>query len=338
MPVPAALSESLHVDASGATRPSAVTRPRSSVVAHTGLVNALAFSPDGRILATAGIDGRVRLWDVAGTAMRELATFPKPGAEFHSVAFAPHDDFLVAGGVAQGTARVWRWDWKDGKVAEWGAYQGDKVSVPTMAFAPDGKRFVAGIGPFVVSWKVNGRSAGTGEILKGHGGAIRSVAWSLDGKKVASAGESHHVIIWGFGWLGASQKSKFHSHADMLTALSFSPDGRRLAIGGLDRQVMMWDADDPKDDTSIPLVGHAHHLRVVQFLPDGTLMTVGVNGQVFVWDSAAAMPITEYQLSERVPAAIAVSPDGKRVASGSADGKVSVFDTVRTPSAATIGE
>jgi hypothetical protein len=338
MPVPPALAESLQMDASGATRPSAVTRPRVNVTAHTGVVSAVAFSVDSKVLATAGIDGRVRLWDITGSTARELATFPKPGAEFHSVAFAPHDDFLVAGGVAQGTARVWRWDWKDGKVAEWGAYQGDKVGVPTMAFAPDGKRFVAGIGPFVVSWKVNGRSAGTGEILKGHGGAVRTVAWSQDGKKIASAGESHFVIVWGFGWLGASQKSKFRSHTDVLTAVSFSPDGRRLAVGGFDRQVMLWDADDPKEETSVPLVGHAHHLRLVQYLSDGSLMTVGVNGQIFVWDAAAAVPMTEYQLSERVSSSIAISPDGKRVAVGGSDGRVALFDTVRAPSAATIGE
>ena len=275
---------------------------------------------------------------MTGTTAKEVAIFPKPGAEFHSISFAPHDDFLVAGGVAQGTARIWRWDWKDGKVAEWGAYQGERVSVSTMDFAPDGKRFVAGIGPFVVAWKVNGRSAGTGEILKGHGGRVRAVAWSPDSKRLVSAGESRYAIIWGFGWLGATQKSKFRGHTDVITGLSFAPDGRRLAMGGLDKQVVLCDPDEPKEETSVALVGHTHHLRLVRFLPDGTLLSIGVNGQAFVWDVAAAIPITEYHLSERLAASLALTADGKQIAAGGSDGRVSVFDAIRVSSAATVGE
>jgi eukaryotic-like serine/threonine-protein kinase len=338
MPVPPAFAESLQVDAHGTTRPAAVTRPRATLSAHTGLISGLAFSPDGRLLATAGIDSRIRLWDISATTPREVATFPKPGVEFHSVAFAPHDEFLIAGGVTQGTARVWRWDWKDGKVAEWGAYQGEKVGVPTMAFAPDGKRFIAGIGPFVVSWKVNGRTAGTGEILKGHGGPVRTIAWSPDGKRAASAGESQNVIIWGFGWLGASQKSKIRGHTDVVTGVSFSADSRRLAIGGLDRQVVLWDSDDPKEETTTPLFGHTHHLRVVQYLSDGTLMSIGQNGQVFIWDTGAAISVAEFQLSDRLAASLAVSADGKRIATGASDGRVSLFDAARATTAATIDE
>ena len=112
----------------------------------------------------------VRLWDPTGPAPRELAAFPRAGAEFNSLAFAPHDDYLIAGATLRGTAHVWRWDFKDNRVAEWGAYQGDKVSVAALAFSPDGRRFAAAIGPFVVNWKINGRQAGTGDILKGHGG------------------------------------------------------------------------------------------------------------------------------------------------------------------------
>ena len=273
---------------------------------------------------------------MTGSTPKELATFPKPGAEFHSVAFAPHDDFLVAGGVIQSTARVWRWDCKEGRVAEWGAYQGEKVTVSAMAFAPDGKRFAAGIGAFVVAWKVNGRSASTGEILKGHGGPIRAVAWSPDGKRAASAGESHSIIFWGFGWLGASQKARVAGHSDVLLGLSFSQDGRKLAVGGLDKQVVLWDVDEPKEETTTNLPGHTDNIRLVKFLTDGTLLTIGQNGQAFVWDATAAMPLAEYQLSDRITASVAVSADGKRIATGTGDGKLAVFETSRVASGVTV--
>jgi WD40 repeat protein len=254
------------------------------------------------------------------------------------VTFAPHDDFIVAGGVMQSTARVWRWDWKEGRVAEWGAYQGDKVSVPTMSFTPDGKRFAAAIGPFVVVWKVNGRSASAGEILKGHAGPVRAVAWTPDSKRLASAGDTQQLLIWGFGWLGGSPKSKLRGHTDMFTALSFSPDGRRLAAGGLDKQLVLWDSDDPKEETCVSLTGHAHHLRLVQYLADGMLLSIGQNGQAIVWDPTAAIQMTEFQLSDRMPSSLAVSANGKLIATGSSDGKMSIFDVSRVSAAITVGD
>jgi serine/threonine protein kinase/WD40 repeat protein len=343
MPMPPAFAEAVAMDSSAATRQSGppalpVTRPRALVPAHQAQVASLAFSPDGRLLASTGMDSRVRLWDVTGALPREAGTFPHRGADFQSIAFAPHDTYVVAGGTLHGTARVWRWDWRDGKVGEWGAYQGDKVGVPALAFTRDGKRFAAAIGPFVVAWKVNGRQAGTGEILKGHGRPVRAVVWSPDGRRLASAGESKSILIWGFGWLGGSQKAKMRGHADVLTGLAFSADGKRLAAVGQDKLAVLWDGDDPRDGMATPLVGHTDHLRLVRFLSDGTLLTISQTGHGILWDTAAAVQVAEFQLSDRMATSMAVSADGKRLATGTVDGRIALFDIARVPAGATIGE
>ncbi|MBO0700903.1 MAG: PD40 domain-containing protein, partial [Zavarzinella sp.] len=179
---------------------------------------------------------------------------------------------------------------------------------------------------------------GTGEILKGHGGPVKAVTWSPDGKRLASAGESKNIFLWGFGWLGASQKGKIRAHAEIVTGLSYAPDGKHLAAAGHDKSIVLWDPGDPKEISSLSLLGHTDHVRAVRYLKDGSLLSVSLAGQVILWDPLAATQVSEFQLSDRIASAVAISADGKRVVTAMTDGRIAVYDISRVPAGATIGD
>ena len=187
-----------------------------------------------------------------------------------------------------------------------------------------------------MNWKITGRQAGTGDILKGHAGTVRALTWSIDGKRVVAGGDSRTVMAWGFGWLGVSLKARLRAHADVVTSLVFAPDGRRLACAGLEKEVVLWDGDDLKGGSQVTLNGHTDHIRLVQYLNDGTLVSVSQSGHIIFWDQAAGILFFETRISERMASCLALSPDGRRVAAGTSDGRVSVFDVARVPVGATV--
>lgn len=275
----------------------------------------VAFSPNGKVLASAGNEGGgVCLWDVA--TGRSSQRLPLPSSA-KAVAFSPDGKSLVTAGDV-----VRMIDVVTGK--EIRQFRGPKkfLDLGIVAFSPDGLTVAAGesrgnraFGPkggIVILW-----DAATGKELRrleGHDD-VNSIAFSpKDGKILASASSDHKVRLWDVA--SGKQLGVLESDSPVL-AVAFSPGGKILASAGEDSVVRLWDVDtgkqlhQPKADQ-----GKAKSLDVV-FSPDGALLaTRGDNGIIHVWDAGTGKELRRWDTGASYGGGLSFSPDGRVLASG----------------------
>ncbi|WP_317447346.1 helix-turn-helix domain-containing protein [Streptomyces collinus] len=284
------------------------------VVRH-GPVNAVAFAPDGRLLATAGSYGTVQLRRT--TDHRTTATLTVPG-RVRSVAFSPDGRTLAATSTA-GPVRIW--GTADHRLRS--LLPAATGGARALAFDPRGRTLaVAAEDGSVQLWDTGGGHPSEARLV-GHTGRVNTLAYAPDGRTLASGGSDRTVRLWDTD--RARPLAVLKGHTDEVLGVAFAPDGRSVASGGVDRTVRLWDVAAHR--VTATLTGHSDDVNAVAYTPDGaTVVSAGGDGTTRLWDVRTARPAailaghTDYVMS------VAVNSAGTTLATGGFDQSVVLWD------------
>ncbi len=299
---------------------------------HTRSVRGVAFTRDGRLLASAGGDQAVRLWDVADG--KEVRVLKGHTHAVHGVAFSPDGSRLASAGEDH-TTKLWAVIRDEGLRT----LKGHNESVRAVVFSPDSRTLASGGSDHVIRlWDSapltlpsppsdggEGRVRGGREVrvLKGHAGSVRAVAFSPDGRMLASASADRTVRLWEVA--SGKEVRVLKGHTDELRSVAFSPDGRTLASSGQDRTVRLWDV--ASGECVRVLEGHKDEVRAVVFSPNGqTLASAGRRDGVKLWDLASGQEVHTLKGHVEGVWAVAFSPDGQTLASAGEDRTVRLWE------------
>lgn len=325
--------------------------PRNILEGHRSPVRGLAFSPDGQTLASASWDRTVKLWDVGQGTQKENIPIPAPA---EGLAWSPDGRYLASG---ERDRAFWVWDiaqhkqrttfygtmspvralafspdsrtldtaCEDGSLQVWDLetghcfriWQSFARTVHEIAWSPDGTRLASGGNDRLVTvWDVAKRERL--HLLRGHKATIWGISWSPDGRWLASCGEGSTIRIWD-AVKGINENVLTDpALADaQLFATAWSPDGERLAVASHRNGMLIYNIRT-QTWQSVARSNVPPRLRRVEWSADGkSLAASGEGGAILIWDADDYSLRATLGGHRGMVTALAWSPDGTRLASGS---------------------
>ncbi|MEG4633127.1 AAA-like domain-containing protein [Microcoleus sp. AR_TQ3_B6] len=277
--------------------------------AHKGAVTSVSFSPNRQILATAGIDDRVRIWNFSGEKIAEWKALQQ---SVNMVNFSPNGKFLATAG-RDSTVKLWNLSGKN--ISQLTGIQG---SVTSISFSPEGKLLAAaGIDSQAAIWQLSKlpKLIPSSVQIPGHKGLVRSVNFSPKGDFLTTLDGQSTVRIWN---LSGKLKKILPLQA---IGISFSPAQHqyRFATVTLNGKVGLWNLSEKA------LVKEFQTLhfdaKSISFSPDGErLATVGIDKTVRLWNLAGRQ-VAQFEFEENV-VSVSWSGDGKQIAVAGSNGTV----------------
>jgi WD40 repeat protein len=283
---------------------------------HTDFVTSIAWSPDGKRLASAGADKTVRIWDL--TANAPIFTYFGHSGAVLSVAWSPDGKRLASAG-ADKTVHIWDLHSKQAIFT----YSGHSDTVNSVAWSQDKKRLASASADKTVQiWDLH--SAQPLFIYRGHKNTVTSVGWSADGRRLASSSADKTAQIWDLH--SAQPLFTYSGHQDIVTNLAWSPDGKRVASASADKTAQVWDTHSTKALYTYP--GHYDIVTGIIWSPDGKqLASASADKTVQIWALHAKRASFIYYGHSDIVTSLDWSSDGKTLASGSHDNTVQVWNT-----------
>lgn len=282
-------------------------------------VSALAFSPDSKIVAAAGRDRSVNLWDL--DAGKVSGRIPSP-AGVSSLAFMPNGEQIVSGElngvvfVTQiGGGRTVR-TFKPDVDYSWE----NAPAVQTIAVSPDGARIASGFAEGSITiWSTDGEVM---RRIKAHDGAVAALTYLPDGGKLVSAGADGAVRIWNAAT--GQRLASLTGHPNPIFALAASHDGKWVAAGGSGATVLIWNATTGA--VAQRLVTRFSQVESLAFSKAGGRLAVGGNDATIEWwNVSSGQRLAAATGHVRNVAALSFSPDGSRFASGGDSATIDIW-------------